>query len=80
MKKLHHPSIVQGKYLFISYNENSCQLITEYFKYKDLRFYLDHKSTKKPILEGKVAAIIDAVLQVLEYLHEEGVCHRDIKP
>lgn len=79
LKKLKHENII--KLIGIENTKKNCHLICEYcnggnlFEYK--RFYQTHYSTQ--LNELFVQKIIRQVIKGLEYLHLNGMIHRDIK-
>ena len=54
-----------------------CYMVSEYCEFQDLHSYLTNKKEKD---EGEIAAILQKILLAVEYLQEQGICHRDIKP
>ena len=75
LKKLNHKNIVK----FYGYSETNNQLLInmEYIKYGTLSKWL---KTKPKIIEEDASKILSAVLSVVEYMHSQKICHRDIKP
>lgn len=49
----------------------------EHCHYPQLKEYLDHNGRLE---EEEVSDIIGQLLTAVSYMHEKGVCHRDIKP
>ena len=81
MKQLDDTSIIKGYYLFINESTLSCQLVAEYCSYPELRHFMNETTKRgEKLSEDRVAGIISAILNCLQYLKEKGVCHRDIKP
>jgi serine/threonine protein kinase len=80
LANLQHPNVLQ--FIGLARNQNQYVLVTELMD-MDLRSYLDQKIMKDaetPPL--KLLEAIDLMLQVAEgmdYLHERGVMHRDLK-
>ena len=79
LKKLKHENII--KLIGIENTKKNCHLICEYcnggnlLEYK--RFYQTHYSTQ--LNELYVQKIIRQIIKGLEYLHLNGIIHRDIK-
>ncbi|CAG9327683.1 unnamed protein product [Blepharisma stoltei] len=75
LQALDHPNIIK---LYESYEDDEhIHLVTEYCSGGKLLT----KMKKKPIFtEVEAAAIIMKILRAVKYLHERGICHRDIKP
>ncbi|CAK9871010.1 unnamed protein product [Sphagnum jensenii] len=80
LANLQHPNVLQ--FIGLASNQNQYVLVTELMD-MDLRSYLDQKIMKDaetPPL--KLLEAIDIMLQVaqgMDYLHERGVMHRDLK-
>ena len=56
-------------------------MVTELCPYPNLGSYIiEARKRGEPISESTVAGIISSLLNCLVYLHDRGVCHRDIKP
>lgn len=83
MKLVHHRNIVDLKYYFYTNNEKSelyLNLILEYVPetlYKACHYYVS-KRLSMPLLEVKLYTY--QMLRALNYIHSQGICHRDIKP
>lgn len=52
-------------------------MVSELCDYPDLR---DFMTKTRHIPEEKIAEILNKIIEVVAYLNEMGVCHRDIKP
>mmetsp|Transcript_19734 Transcript_19734/g.52486 ORF Transcript_19734/g.52486 Transcript_19734/m.52486 type:complete len:371 (-) Transcript_19734:34-1146(-) len=75
-KGLTHPSIVQYRGCFLG-ETNDLNLVAEYVEGWSLA---EHLTRFSAFPEPLVAEIVTKVLGGLEYLHHNGVIHRDIKP
>lgn len=53
-------------------------LVSEYYPGGDLSYYLHYKRKKFTEIQAKF--IIANILQALEFMHANGVIHRDISP
>jgi tRNA A-37 threonylcarbamoyl transferase component Bud32 len=72
--RLQHPGIVQ---LFsCSFQERAWFLVTEYVEGVEPRQWCRQHNTSPKEVAALIAGIADAV----EYAHQHGVCHRDLKP
>lgn len=83
MKLVHHRNIVDLKYYFYTNNDKSelyLNLILEFVPetlYKASHYYVS-KRLSMPLLEVKLYTY--QMLRALNYIHSQGICHRDIKP
>ena len=85
MQKLKHPFVVKFSEAFET--DHHVYLIIEYVTGKSLHDYLKKQrasSTSKTefdqtLSEEETKRLIKQLLQCLDYLHEEGITHRDIK-
>lgn len=78
--KLRHPNIVQVFDFDTTANSNP-YLVMEYIKGPSLLKYLHSIHARGERLEFRhVMRLMDAVTNALQYAHDSGVVHRDIKP
>ncbi|CAN3358861.1 hypothetical protein DICA4_D11012 [Diutina catenulata] len=83
MKLVHHRNITDLKYYFYTQNEKDevfLNLILEFVPetlYKASHYYVS-KRLYMPPLEIKLYTY--QMLRALNYIHSQGICHRDIKP
>ena len=75
MRKLKHPNIVD--YFDCQSYESWIYIIMEYIPYGELSKELQ---TKGRFPEHEVQQITKQTLRALDYLHRQGITHRDIKP
>jgi eukaryotic-like serine/threonine-protein kinase len=73
---LKHPNIVQV-FDFGEVND-TCYLVMEYVDGNDLTNYLRAHPGPMPLKETRI--ILQDVANALEYAHQQGVVHRDVKP
>ena len=75
LKKLSHENIVK----YYGHLENSTQLFIkmEYLKYGNLETWM---KKNKNISEEDASIIIKQVLSAIAYLHQNQICHKDLKP
>jgi len=75
LKIVNHPNIVK----FVENYENSEYyfIVMEYLKYGSLTTFLQYKSFK--VKEKTIARITYQIALALEYLHDLGIIHRDLK-
>ena len=78
LKKLDHPAIV--KYLTSYANDsNDLCIIMEYCQNGDLNDLIQ-KRGPQIATEKNIIAIISNIASALDYIHQKGIIHRDIKP
>ena len=78
--KLRHPNIVQV-FDFDTTTDSQPYLVMEFIKGPSLLQYLNALHTKKALMEfSHVVRLMDAMTSALQYAHDNGVIHRDIKP
>lgn len=78
--KLRHPNIVQV-FDFDTTTDNHPYLVMEYIKGPSLQKYLTALHARGQRLEfPHVIRLMDAMTSALQYAHDSGVIHRDIKP
>lgn len=77
LKNLSHESILKSYNLFVDEKRGISHLVTELCHYENLKLYL---LRYRAIPEPNAASILFKLLQVINYLHGKGICHRDIKP
>ena len=75
LKQLEHENIV--KYYGQFENLNQLFIKMEYLKYGTLEKWMQ---THKNISEEEASLIIKKVLSAIAYLHQNQICHRDLKP
>lgn len=81
MRAINHPNIVQ----YIDYQDaaNHLYIIMEYVPNGDLQQYLTGSGSspaRGPLPEKVARRMADQVFHALDYLHEQRITHRDIKP
>ena len=75
LRELRHPSIISLIDSFFSDDGDFC-LILEYADAKDLNYFIRNHQN---IPEKKVLQIFTQIILGLQFIHEKGVLHRDIK-
>jgi len=83
MKSLRHQNVVHLKHCFFSNNEKDelyLNLVMEYVPETIYRVVKHYNKTKRPIPMLYIKLYMYQVARSLAYIHEMGVCHRDIKP
>ena len=76
LKKLHHDNIV--KYYGHIETINELFIKMEYLKFGTLKNWI--KQNKNNITEEQASLIIKKILSAINYLHQNQICHRDLKP
>ena len=75
LRELRHPSIISYIDSFFADDGDYC-IILEFANFNDLQNYI---KKNKNIPEKKVLQIFTQIIMGLQYIHEKGVLHRDIK-
>jgi calcium-dependent protein kinase len=75
MKSLDHPNII--KFYETYQDQKYFHLVMEYCKGGSL---LDKQIEKGKFTEPYTAKIMEQIISVVEYLHFNGISHRDLKP
>lgn len=76
---LRHPFIVNVHFAF--QETNKLYLVSRYMSGGNLRYHMDLRKRQKRIFSEKEARyIIACMILALEYLHKNGVIHRDVRP
>ncbi len=79
LSKLRNPFIVNAHYAF--QEKEQLFLVSRFMSGGDLRYHMDlRKKTKRPFSEDEARFIIACMIAALEYLHSNGVIHRDVCP
>ena len=77
---LDHPNIVQI-YDFGAQPDDSHYLVMEYLEGKDLRAVMaERASAGQPFRQDEILHLLSQVAEAMDYAHQHGVVHRDIKP
>ncbi len=76
LSELMHPFICNLKYSFQEIDK--LYIVTDYKEGGDLAYYMYHK--KKKFTEKQAKFIVANIILGLEFIHSNGVIHRDIRP
>lgn len=74
-ERLVHPNLINFRELVM--NKKRAYFIMEYFRASNLKTQISANHIEAKARTGK---ILEALCQVMGYIHEEGLVHRDIKP
>ncbi|MBR6640551.1 MAG: protein kinase, partial [Muribaculaceae bacterium] len=74
IRSLNHPNIIKVHNLF--FENNTIYYVMPYVEGGSLK----DKASKKPLPEQRVRKYLNQILDALEYMHNKGICHLDIKP
>nr|XP_023417694.1 putative sperm motility kinase W [Cavia porcellus] len=77
LKDLQHPNIIQ--LLEVSENSTCMFLVLEYACGKDLQRFIKFAETQK-LEEEKARLIFRELLEAVQYCHDSGIIHGDLKP
>ncbi|XP_003460779.2 serine/threonine-protein kinase MARK2-like isoform X2 [Cavia porcellus] len=77
LKDLQHPNII--KLLEVSENSTTMFLVMEYAPRKDLQQFIKRAETQK-LGEERARLIFRELLEAVQYCHDSGVIHGDLKP
>lgn len=77
LKKIDNENIIAAKNLFINEKNMTCHLVLEYCSWEDLEKYM---ATNPKITSNEISEIVGQLLKTLAYIHDLGICHRDIRP
>ncbi|OHT05980.1 CAMK family protein kinase [Tritrichomonas foetus] len=75
MQQLHHPNIVQINDIFK--DKNYYYVIIEYLNGGNL---FDYVVRKRRLDEDEAKYYMYRILLAVDYMHSQGICHRDLKP
>lgn len=79
--KLQHPQIPKFRESFVDGKRRSMFLVQEYVEGPTYEAILrDRKQQGKTFSEAEAQALLAQLLPVLDYIHSQGVIHRDISP
>jgi len=73
--QLEHENILKCYELFTNESTSIAYIILQYFEGKTLEELIQEKKT---LSESLMKKIVTQVVSALDYLHEKGVCHRDL--
>ena len=74
---LEHPNIIKPNDLYINKITEHIHYVMEYVKYKSLNHYLTKNG---PLPEKLVIKLLQNMLPTIDYMHNKGICHRDLTP
>lgn len=74
---LHHPSVASTYELYINEKTEIANLVMEYCPYPSLD---DVIKKRKRVSEEYVRHLATNLLEAVNYIHQKGISHRDIKP
>ena len=76
LSELMHPFLGNLRYSF--QDTENLYVVTDYLEGGDLSYYLHHN--KKKFSEKQAKFIIANIILALEFVHGNGVIHRDVRP
>lgn len=76
-RKLNHPNIVKSHEMFMNQQRKEVHLIMELINGKEV---LDQIAEFGAYKERDAQHIFLQLMRAIDYLHDAGICHRDVKP
>jgi serine/threonine protein kinase len=81
LKPLNHPNVVKVSNLIHDEFKGQLIMIMEFVQGLTLEDYvLKIQQDKQRLPEQEVVFILKQLVQAIEYIHQQGICHRDLKP
>lgn len=81
LKPLNHPNVVKVTSLIHDEFKGQLIMIMEYVQGLTLEDYvLKIQNDKQRMPDQEVAFILRQLVQAIQYIHQQGICHRDLKP
>ena len=80
MKSLSYSNIVKVHECIHDQQRGRLYIVMEYINGQTIEDYVNDYPMDKFIPEPVIKFLFKQMLMTIEYLHQEGVCHRDLKP